>query len=104
MNGEWETLDLQKLDGRPSVTQAAIVNSVTDAMRALRVHPAVTQAGYDGSITVWMNARNGTIQGVFQQFKETKGSITVGTFKEIREWLKEWFPRIGDRHKLAMPL
>lgn len=74
--------------------EAPFFRSVTAAMDGIKHHRAVTSAGDQGAINVWIDD-DGKYRCAFMVRSTTDNSIVVSTEREVRTWLKEWFPKLG---------
>ena len=77
-----------------------IVKSIS---AALRTTPklATTAAGEDGALSVWIGD-DGYYRTSFHQFCQTiNGPNIIATKAKVRQWLKEWWPKLGDQKQLA---
>lgn len=86
------------LTGLPGVSgkdlEAPLFRSVPAAMTGIKTHRAVTSAGTHGAISVWIDD-DGKYRCEFYVRLITQNSIVVSTKREVRTWLKEWFPKLG---------
>lgn len=82
------------LPGTSGDVMTAEAASVADAMRCVRAGVPVGTAGDSGAITVYRDDE-GRLRCDFQRYMVTLSHEITGTQKRTREWLNEWWPRMG---------
>lgn len=81
--------------------ECATVHSQAELFRTLKPGLAAIAAGDNGCLSVWIGD-DGYFYTTFYRFQALVNGVNIiGTKKKLREWLREWWPQIGDRAKLA---
>lgn len=70
-------------------------------MAALQQFDAIAQAGCDGAIAIWRNTRTGQIHGEFRRYGVLVDRFHVVSLMPVRNWLRVYWPQMGDRTKVA---
>ena len=69
------------------------LNSVSDGIRNLRKLRAMSTAGDDGAVTIWVDDE-GTYRGARYVYDNERSSIKTKTLRDMKIWLKSELPKI----------
>lgn len=87
-----------QLSGLPGVKDKSVeavgFGSISGALLLIRNYRAVTSAGDHGCINIWKDDL-GYLRAEFQCRMITRGEFKGRTKSALKEWLVEWFPKMG---------
>lgn len=78
-----------------------IVSSITELFRVLKPKLAATAAGDNGALSVWIGDDGHYRTSFHRKYATLNGPNIIFTKAKVREWLKEWWPHMGDQGRLA---
>jgi hypothetical protein len=90
------------LPGRPGFTECEIAGSVSGALKSLRAGQPVTAAGDNGSLNCYATkSKSGAWGCLFYRYQVELSRQRFTRLSDVRKWLREWFPQLGDRDREA---
>lgn len=94
-----------KMDGLPTTKgprDAEVALSVSAVFKILRKRKVATMSGENGSLNVWIDDYS-DYRAQFFRYQVSLDLKTFRTQRQIKEWLGNWMPQLGDRECLAPP-
>ena len=88
------TISLQHLRGTTGTRQALLVRSVQGIIKGLKSHTAVTAAGPNGAINIWIDDE-GLYRCEAMHYLNTIAVLGVKTILPVKMWAKEWLHKIN---------